>query len=981
MALSREFLRLILPANGNLCGEIFEPGRKQPRRVWAASPDALAVALEGADDRGATVYHALSSFRERTSRRADNVLGIKSFWLDVDAGEGKPYRDGDEIRSELQRFLAAAGLPDPVLVGSGMGIHAYWPLDRELSLTEWKPLAEGLKRLCAANNFFPGPERTADAASILRPVGSHHRKDPNNVKPVVGGAARGPYSLADLAALGHLEPARRTDLFAGSMGLSRTVPSGLTADLLNTSGPPTADAELIADQCEQLGAVRRSLGAGLSEPVWYAALGVIAFTRDGDDIAHEWSYGDERYDEAEVDRKLTQVKRLTGPTTCERFASLEPSRCASCPVRGTVTSPIMLGHGKRPEAIVAQAQPAAQGIELPPLTEPFRYGRDGSIVLVTENRVGQPVEVKITQYPVAITAIGRTEGDGARHVAVFKHWLPHDGWATKEIPLETLMGNQGISKLAGLGIIVHEGDLWRKYVRQSLDVTAARQKAMTIYEQFGWKDDDTAYLLGNRLYRQGQYTEVTGSVEINLRAQALSPGGAKGKGNLLAWKAAAERLGAPGSEAQLFGLMAAPAAPLMKFFGDGEGGAIISLVSHSGGKGKSTALYAASSFWGDMDGLAMVAIDTRVAKGITLGLAGNNLVIFDELRDRDPESVRDFVQEYTQGRGKLRGTADGTLIHTASRWSNLLLTASNKSLVDTIKATKGSEAMTNRVLEFVMQPFDEARKDITLDRQFLDNPGWAGEMYLQGLTMQRPEQLRKTLDDAAAWLTKTHNLQARHRFWVKALAAVWVAGRLVNALGLVSFSPERLVEWGVKALLESEKAPQPKADDMNIMSLSAEERRLRRELAEKQRQINTALYNDAENAALDILGDFIGEHMDCLLTVQDQWRPGTPKVVPIRMPQRKLLMRKELATEKLYIHQRALAEYVLSRDMSYTEFLTSLNGVLFRQALFNLGAGTEAPNIPQRCVVVDLTHPKMRATDVAGPELVQMNPKRMGVVK
>ena len=106
---------------------------------------------------------------------------------------------------------------------------------------------------------------------------------------------------------------------------------------------PHSYSSLIADRCKQIGEIRRTRGL-LSEPLWYACLGVLAFAEDGDQYAHEWSTGDERYTSQETNRKLAQERRLTGATTCARFKEVNPTGCLGCPWLGKIKSPIVLGY-------------------------------------------------------------------------------------------------------------------------------------------------------------------------------------------------------------------------------------------------------------------------------------------------------------------------------------------------------------------------------------------------------------------------------------------------------------------------------------------------------------------------------------------------------------------------------------------------------------------------------------------------------------
>jgi hypothetical protein len=64
---------------------------------------------------------------------------------------------------------------------------------------------------------------------------------------------------------------------------------------LSTIFEPSFAAPIVA-RCEQVRALRDAKG-NLIEPLWHANLGVLAYTLDGDLLAHEWSSGDPRYTE------------------------------------------------------------------------------------------------------------------------------------------------------------------------------------------------------------------------------------------------------------------------------------------------------------------------------------------------------------------------------------------------------------------------------------------------------------------------------------------------------------------------------------------------------------------------------------------------------------------------------------------------------------------------------------------------------------
>jgi len=339
---THSFLKHVLPDRGVYAIAIFRSGATGPGHYWTTSLQELATKILAEDARGNTVYHACASYREGSNRKQPNAFGAKALWLDVDAGEEAQkkhpgaYKDATQAYYAIEAFCRATGLPPPTYVGSGTGLHVYWVLTVTLTPADWKQYAEGLKRLCTAHGLHAGPERTADIASILRPPGTHHRKA--EPKLVQCGELTGPYEIDRFAVLLNSAPPVEKQKIAND----RRKPALATA-LADTFDHADRCAEPIANSCAQVGALRDSYGR-LSEPLWHACLGVLAFCDDGDKYGHDWSSGYDGYSYGETQARLDRLRALSGATTCERFHSLDPKVCEACGHWQTIKSPISLGQ-------------------------------------------------------------------------------------------------------------------------------------------------------------------------------------------------------------------------------------------------------------------------------------------------------------------------------------------------------------------------------------------------------------------------------------------------------------------------------------------------------------------------------------------------------------------------------------------------------------------------------------------------------------
>jgi hypothetical protein len=150
------FLALILPQEGPYAAFIVEKDGERKRVVFACDISELWEIIKAADTAGHTAYHACAGYKEarydprgtppgqrRYGRTKYNVRAAKAFWLDVDAGAGKPYPNWEAAASAIEKFCQATGLPRPVIVLSGFGIHVYWSFLQTLDRETWERYTAG----------------------------------------------------------------------------------------------------------------------------------------------------------------------------------------------------------------------------------------------------------------------------------------------------------------------------------------------------------------------------------------------------------------------------------------------------------------------------------------------------------------------------------------------------------------------------------------------------------------------------------------------------------------------------------------------------------------------------------------------------------------------------------------------------------------------------------------------------------------------
>lgn len=810
-----QFLEHIQPATGWRCLFVLP----DKRHYWFQNVETMAAAALELDAQGKAVFHGCATFKSK-KRKQENVDSARSLWLDLDAGLGKIYQDAGHAYRALEDWRVAVCLPVAVIVASGGGLHAYWPLRDPLDPVGWVRAASALRALAEQRGLHCDASSTVDIARILRPPGTHNRKilDENGKKLAdVGGEPRlvrcgplvGPYSVEELEPLfgkevmlhlgtEHTVPSRPHISTPPGLATLGAVPAhlqGVSSDeaLLNIYGNDPADPEIIARECAQVRRLWDTAGQ-LPEPEWYAVLGVLAHGGDQTRAAaHANSQGDARYRFADTEVKLNQAAKV-GPTTCGRFAILHPAGCVGCRHAGTITTPLQLGRAQasKPPSALASAPPS--DFTLPILPDPFSFRGMRLVVSHKPSEEDPSTSHVITEFPFVIEELQEAE-HGKLISAVFRAWEPKQQiWRDFTLGLGEVLSPSGSSHLANRAVIIPKqrwGDFTR-YVGTMVNTHKSTKDYGIRYDQFGWKD--AGFLWGDRLFSPGSTPlRAYGSPAVEQRARNMQCSGAAP-----AWSAAVNRLfDQLGMEAHQFIILAAFAAPLYAFTGE-IGGTIAHAQSTATGQAKTEAMKTGASVWGDLLATSIIQADTVVAKFVTLGTLNNLPVFFDELRSPDIDILKDMVLQFSLGRDKQRGNKDGGLRDDALPWSMIMISASNLSLVDAVRADGGETAHAARIFEFAVKlPPETRRADHTTLKEIIqENRGSAGAAFLQ-IVVEKRQEMRKQVREAMRFFEQALGDGTELRFVVRLFATVCVAGQICKEAGLLSFDVRRVITWAM----------------------------------------------------------------------------------------------------------------------------------------------------------------------------------------
>ena len=864
-------LTAILPSEGWYCG-----WRKDTKQhYWTRSLEELAewcLAIGKHTD----VYHGCCSFKEPTRRIKDNVQAIKALRLDIDAGEGKPYGDSQTAILAVGRFAAEHSLPRPFVVGSGGGLHIYFPLRDAINGETFLLLANQLRNLCH-DGLFIDEGCTMDPVRILRTPGTFNYKDAANPRPVKLLCTGGLYTPERLGltpgAAASPVPPRRSSGAAG--GLS------LTDRLASYDDAPTADAEAIADRCFAIEAF--AADKDIDNPLWFAGMSVLARCVNGEEKAREWSAEHRR------DRVEDVFARSEGPSTCEHFHTVA-GLCEGCPHRGQIKSPIQLGRvAAQPPGPFPQAQ-GKPWDELPPPPYPFSWGANGELMWLAEGKGGKEVNLMVSRFPVYIVSENEGEKHDKGQAVVLRSWRPHDGWKEIEISAKTLFGAQGMAELEGQGVTVHNRDKMGEFLRKSRDQIAAGRKVDTRFEQFGWKFSSKGFVIGRTLWlpegeRSSKAVPIIGTADFNKRAADAFVT----KGDRDTWRRAVANFTGPGKEAHAYMLAAPFAAPFMQFFCSvSEGGVIVHGWSPDTGAGKSTSMFGGMAGIGNPEFLKISSIDTINSRADLFALFHTLPVCFDEVDKIDPEAFHAAVMQFTQGQGKAAMTQGGTRVQRNGRWSTMLLMTANFSLMHALAARGGSIAQMHRVVELRFP--DEKLPSSMLYKTFDDHYGWGAVEFFPYIVRPYVNQwLREhELPRVADKLRKEYDLgAAADRFQLYAHAGVWVACEIAKTLGLFNLTPQRVIEGALKS---RETLKQIQGDRLTM---------------------------------LDLLGMLMQENAGTVVTVPHEVKAGV-KQRPQTVHFQRLNGRWEANTRTLYFSWTRILEFLQKQGVATNEFYKTL---------------------------------------------------------
>jgi hypothetical protein len=897
----KEFYKKALPSKGIYCVATIDPIAKITKHKFVESIDDLESFIESKRDTKTNIFVAMSSFKGY-SRKADEAQAVKSFFVDLDVGEGKGYDTKQDALDAIDIFIEANELPPPVRIDSGGGVHAYWIFDKDVPADEWKPYAEKFKNFCLSHGLNIDPVVTADLARILRCPDTFNQKTDPPIPTKVLGTDIPVYSFDQFKDFLGEHVQTHEDILASipKGQLSEDQIKAAKLDNYQTSFEELADLSVDGKGCNQIKFIVQN-AAILTEPVWRAGLSIAVNCNDHDQAIHWISSEHAGYTpEATIKKAYPDGKKLS-PYFCKTFDEVNPGGCEGCPLKGTITTPINIA--KKFQSVEPSDNPVVEvthpvtGVvstqlkTLPSELYGYEYGVNGGIyyVEIKYDKDGAPIDkvrTTVSLYDVYPTKRIFSVADG--ECLLMKTVPPNDPEREFLLPLKHVYAVEKFKEvISSNGVLFSPGNkevgLLMQYIIKWGQYLMNKQSAEVMRMQMGWTPGRQSFVIGSTEYlRNG--TEVSSPTSPLCRsiAKHLQP-----MGTLEGWQESANKLNMPSLELHAFTMLAGMGSALMDY--TSTSGVTLCLTGESGAA-KTGALYSALSVWGNPKDLSVLEATENGMTGRYLGL--HNIPFgLDEVGNILPKSLSQLIHKISQGKSKIRMQASVNAERDHEMSASLIaIFTSNQSLYDkltTLKKDPNGEVA--RLIEMMVRKPAVFKDEATLGREIFDqfrfNYGWAGPLFIKAVYKIGEQGVGKMIDAWCMRFKKDFGEDTAYRFYENVVAAAMTAGEISNEAGITKLDLDRIYARIVGEMI---------AIRDNVV------------------KVNSVNYES-------ILSDYINKNQSGILAFKDNKITMEPRMA--------LVIRVENDSNIMYISKTEFDKYLTESGISTKEFLFQVNAL------------------------------------------------------
>ena len=816
----KQFYEKALPTQGVYCISGIDKNGKVSNR-FAETLDDVFDKIDRIKSNQNT-FVALGSF-DGYSRKAVDCLFVRSFFIDLDVGPTKDYATKEDAHAGIESLLIQTGLPEPVRIDSGGGIHAYWLMDEDIPCDEWKTYAEKFKALCMSYIKID-PVVTADAARIMRaPDTLNFKTDPPRPTSVISEEIH-VYSWQEFREFLGGPTAEQVD--EPVVDILAEIPKGLDDDtkamlkLDNFSKTFEVLAQKSIDDeggCAQIKYMLENTTT-LEEPMWFAGLSIAKFCEDGATAIHEISneHPDYNYDKTEE-----KASRFPAPRTCSWFIDNYPERCEGCQHRGKIVSPIVLGREFKPAAKVDKEEsvwqtPSTKTVpEFPEFLMPFVQGVNGGIYFVPAPKVDKK-GIKHQDDPILILPhdlypVQRMFSPHDGECLLMRLVLPKDDMREFLVPMKHVYAKETFKSLmASNGVFPSSNNTEHlmNYVVKWGQYMQINAKADQMRMQMGWTAERSeaeewekrSFVIGKKeITHTGETINAPSSPFVRGIAKHIVPHGTYAR-----WRESLDYLNTPEFELHAFASMSGLGSPLMSY--TSTSGVAVSLFGKSG-NAKTGAMYAGLSMFGNPKNLSVVQATDNGLTGRYLAL--HNLMFgLDEIGDKKPEDLGRLIHNVSHGKAKIKMQASVNAEREYEMSASMIaMFTTNHTIygkLENIKANPDGEAA--RLIEFHVHKPSLLEKEGRLGKYIFDafnyNYGHAGPMFIKEIIRLGDNYV---LDHMGKWEEKfisDFGEHTQYRFYQNLIAANFGAAAIANEHEITGYKLDMIYHETVRAMID-----------------------------------------------------------------------------------------------------------------------------------------------------------------------------------
>ena len=920
-----KFYEKILPKKGNKYCVAWTSG-KGMNHEWVDSIIDIepTVAQLQKKYKEVNIYVAMSSFQGQ-SRLAKHAMYRKCLFVDLDVGADKAktdkgYATKEEAEKALDDFVEKTLLPPVIKLDSGNGIHGYWPLEEELTTKEWQPYAEKFFNFCVEHKLLVDSSVMCDAARIMRSpdsVNYKKGKKPSPTRLLTEQIQEYPLELIK-ERIGEVE--QSFDSFMKSKPLSVEQKKTLKVDNFKSEFSVIAKKSLKGeDGCPQIKHILIE-ATTLEEPMWYAGLSIAQHCIDRDKAIHLMSENHRDYDPETTEAKAAQAQDK--PFSCDKFNDLNPGVCEGCLHKGKITNPLAIGKQFVP-AIPAgfvsvedlQKGALASIGGLPKDLHPFVYGgAEGGIyfehpIELDEDGQQLPRKKPILVSPYDLYPINRIYSATEGECLNMKYHPPNDEPREFMMPMKHLYTPEKFKE-----IVLHNGVFFdpnnqqgrylMTYIYKWGDYLLSKSKAEIMRTQMGWTPDKKAFVIGDKeIDLKGNIANSPTSPLCKGIAQHLNT-----EGSYEEWKRTANKLDTPSLELHAFTMLTGFGSVLMEQ--TTTNGMTVCLTGTDSGSGKTGALQAALSIWGNPEALKLTQGGATENALTARYLAFHNLPFgLDEVGSIEGRALSNLIHKISNGKAKVRMQASVNAEREYEMSASLIaLFTSNHSLYNTLQTVKKNpHGEVARLLEITVNKpkifFDDPTAGASIFQPYNHHYGHAGFDFINRLFGYSKEEVRVKIDK---WLTKfkkDFGDDTTYRFHENMIACTFAAGEIAVEHDIVDLDLARIYLATVSELINIRD---------NVIG-----------------RINEVDYES-------MLGEYINAHNANILALEVNQNNKVNQE-----PRGELLIRAEIDTAKMFIEKRHFREYLGKAGVSVSDFTLKMKakGYNIRDHKRRMGTG------------------------------------------